>query len=195
MCLEIHVALRAPHPGISQNVPEPSLLPQGHWVSPEPPQCKESLGDSSGHLSPGHGSGTAPSMSLCHPQGLHTPEGSGTCSGPQGSFLGLENPKISHRGIQRGSRASLPQKLHLLSHRRLGREAGLEPHWRILGHVGIYWGMLGCSGAEWGVLGCTGMPWRFMTNTGEALGPAELQVPTSDLFTRWTPVFFCREIG
>ena len=34
-----------------------------------------------------------------------------------------------------------------------------------------------------------------MTRTEEALGPAELQVPTSDLFTRWTPFVFCREMG
>lgn len=54
--------------------------------------------------------------------------------------------------------------------------------------------MPACTEAQWGVLACTGMPWRVTTMTGEALGSAELRVPTSDRFTRWAPFLTCREM-
>lgn len=118
----------------------------------------------------------------------------GSALAPEDLLWGWGHPETSHRGIQRGSRASLPHKLHLLSHGGLGRKTGLEHHWRILGHVGRYWRMPACTEAQWGVLACTGMPWRVVTMTGEALGSAELRVPTSDRFTRWAPFLTCREM-
>lgn len=75
---EIHVAPTAPHPGIPQNLPEPSLLPQGHCVSPEPPSARKPWGqlcppnpgtwitDSPGHF-------PLPSPSSAQPRGLRDP--------------------------------------------------------------------------------------------------------------------------
>lgn len=112
---------------------------------PQSPPVQGSLGDSSVHLTRGHGSRTAPATSLCRPQALPSPEGSGIRPGPRRSFVGPGTPQDFALGHPEGQPGITPAQAPPAQPRGAGEKdrvrAALEDTgacWEILAHAGVY---------------------------------------------------------